>query len=107
MQKDPAIAIMHQYAYTGKGKYIHSLMQRKAHKQTVHDRSTKVGDKQQIETLDSYVIPLNIRSGLPYMSICLFTDKEWDNIPYVILTADVDWDPTVIDCELKDGRRRV
>jgi hypothetical protein len=64
-QKGPAIAIMHQYAYTGKGKTIHSCAQLEAHKQTVHDKSTKVGGKQRIETLDGYIIPLNIRSGLP------------------------------------------
>src|SRR5688500_1226286 len=61
-QKGPAIAIMHQYAYTGKGKSIHSSAQLEAHKQAVHDKSTKVGGNQRIETLDSYVIPLNIRS---------------------------------------------
>ncbi len=42
-QKGPAIAIMHQYAYTGKGKSIHSCAQLEAHKQTVHDKSMKVG----------------------------------------------------------------
>ena len=42
-QKGPVIAIMHQYAYTGKGKSIHSCAQMEAHKQTVHDKSTKVG----------------------------------------------------------------
>lgn len=42
-QKDPVIAIMHQYAYTGKGKSIHSCAQLEAYKQTVHDKSTKVG----------------------------------------------------------------
>ena len=98
-QKGPVIAIMHQYAYTGKGKSIHSCAQMEAHKQTVHDKS----GKQRIETLDGYVIPLNIRSGLPYMSIRPYTNKEWDILPHVILTADVDWDPTIIDCEIEDG----
>ena len=102
-QKGPAIAIMHQYAYTGKGKSIHSCAQLEAHKQTVHDKSIKVGGKQRIETLDGYIIPLNIRSGLPYMSIRPYTDSEWENLPHVILTADTDWDPTVIDWELEDG----
>ena len=102
-QKGPAIAIMHQYAYTGKGKSIHSCAQLEAHKQTVHDKSLKVGGKQRIETLDGYVIPLNIRSGLPYMSMRPYTDSEWENLPHVILTGDTDWDPSVIDCELEDG----
>src|SRR5688572_1357631 len=60
-QKGPVIAIMHQYAYTGKGKSIHSCAQMEANKQTVHDKSTKVGDKQRIETLDGYILSLNIR----------------------------------------------
>ena len=102
-QKGPVIAIMHQYAYTGKGKSIHSCAQLEAHKQVVHDKSIKVGGKQRIETLDGYVIPLNIRSGLPYMTICPYTDTEWDNLPHVILTADTDWDPSVLDHELEDG----
>jgi hypothetical protein len=44
-QKGPIIAIMHQYAYTSKGKSIHSCAQMEAYKQTVHDKSTKVGGK--------------------------------------------------------------
>ena len=43
MQNGPVIAIMHQYAYTGKGKSIHSCAQMEAHKQTMHDKSNKVG----------------------------------------------------------------
>ena len=78
-------------------------MQLESHKQVVHDKSIKVGGKQCIETLDGYVIPLNIRSGLPYMTICPYTDTEWDNLPHVILTADTDWDPSVIDHELENG----
>ena len=94
---------MHQYAYTGKGKSIHSCAQLEAHKQTVHDKSIKVGGKQQIETLDGYIILLNIRSGLPYLSIRPYTNKEWEDLPHVILTADVDWYPSILDCELEDG----
>src|SRR5687767_5591732 len=63
-QKGEVIAIMHQYAYVGKGKTIYSCTQLEAHKQTVHDKSKRVGGKQQIETLDGYIIPLNICQGL-------------------------------------------
>ena len=96
---------MHQYAYIGKGMSIHSCVQLEAHKQTVDDKSSKVGGTQHIETLDGYVIPLNIWSGLPYMSICPYTNQEWDDLPHVILTADIDWDPTILDCELEDGEK--
>ena len=44
-QKGPVIAILNQYAYTGKGKSIHSSAQLESHKQQVHDKSSKVGGK--------------------------------------------------------------
>lgn len=28
---------------------------------------------------------------------------EWDILLHVILTADVDWEHTIFDCELEDG----
>src|SRR5688572_19663442 len=102
-QKGEVIAIMHQYAYVGKGKTIHSCGQLEAHKQTVHDKSIKVGGKQCIETLDGYIIPLNIRQGLPFMTIRPYTDAEWEQLPHVILTADTDWDPSILDCEQEDN----
>ena len=37
------------------------------------------------------------------MTICPNTDTKWDNLPHVILTADTDWDPSVIDHKLEDG----
>ena len=37
------------------------------------------------------------------MTICPYTDTEWDNLPHVILTADTDRDPAIIDHELEDG----
>src|SRR5207253_2574065 len=59
----------------------------------------KVGGKQRIETPDGYIIPLNVRNGLLYMTIRPFTDYEWDILPHVVLTADVDWDPSILDFE--------
>ena len=102
-QKGEIIAIMHQYAYVGKGKTINSCGQLEAHKQAVHDKSIKVGGKQRIETLDGYIIPLNIRNGLPFMTIRPYTDMEWERLPQVILTADIDWDPSILDCEQEDN----
>ena len=89
-QKGEVIAIMHQYAYVGKGKTIHSCGQLDAYKLTVHDKSIKIGGLQRIETPDGYIIPLNVRNGLIYMSIRPYTDNEWETLPQVILTADVD-----------------
>ena len=36
------------------------------------------------------------------MTIWPLMDKEWDDLSHVILTADTDWDLTIIDCELVD-----
>src|SRR5687768_3205790 len=102
-QRGEVIAIMHQHAYVGKGKTIHSCGQLEAHKQDVHDKSIKIGGKQRIVTLDGYIIPLNIRNGLPFMTIRPYTDAEWKRLPQVILTADVDWDPSILDCKQEDN----
>ena len=92
-QHGEVIAIMHQYAYTGLGTSIHSSAQLEWYKNDVNDRSIKVGGHQRITTLEGYVIPLNVIQGLPRMTICPYTDKEWENLPHVILTSELDWDP--------------
>jgi len=43
--KGPIILIMHQYAYLGKGKTIHSSGQIEYYKNAVDDKSSKVGGK--------------------------------------------------------------
>ncbi len=58
---------MHQYAYLGKGKTINLSAKMEYYKNSVNDKSSKVGDKQNIVTLDGYIIPLNICNGLAYM----------------------------------------
>ena len=104
-QKGEAIVILHQFAYTGKGKSILSSVQLEAFNQKVDDKSTKAGGNQRLETLDGYIIPLNIRAGLPYLSIRPYTDHEWDNLPHITLTADVDWDPSIFDNDLDDNEK--
>jgi hypothetical protein len=37
------------------------------------------------------------------MSIRPYTDKEWETLPHVILTADVEWDPAILDFEQEDN----
>lgn len=34
--------------------------------------------------------------------MCPYMDAEWDTPPHVILTSDVEWDPTVLDHNLDD-----
>ena len=64
----------------------------------VNDKSLKVsGGLQRIKTQDGYVHPLDIRNGLPYIPMRPYTDEEWDTLPHVEWTSDIDWDPTVLD----------
>jgi hypothetical protein len=102
-QRGPVIAIMHQYAYTEKGATIHSCSQLEWYKNDVNDKSIKVpGGLQRIQTDDGYIIPINFKSGLPYVKIRPYTDEEWATLPRVTLTNDVDWNSTVFDHTLHD-----
>jgi hypothetical protein len=71
----------------------------------VDDKSIKVGGKQHIKTLDGYVIPLDIKSGLPYVKMRPYTDEEWDSLPHVVLTGDGNWNPSVLDHNLTDNEQ--
>ena len=94
---------MHQYAYVGRGKTIHYSPHLEHYGNDVNDKSVKTqGGLQRITTLDGYVIPLDICNGLPYIKIRPYTSKEWDTLPHVILTSDVDWDPSVLDYQHTD-----
>jgi hypothetical protein len=101
-QYGPVIAILRQYAYHGLERTIHSAGQLEHYKQEVNDRSLKVGGKQCIRTNEGYVIPLDIINGLPYMKMVPYTDKEWKELPHVVLTNGAEWDPTVLDNTLSD-----
>ena len=99
-QKGPVIAIMHQYAILGKGASIHSPCQLEAYHNDVNDKSVHVnGGSQRIVTLDGYIIPLCIQSGLARLDIRPFTDAEWEALPHVFLTAETEWDPSALDHE--------
>ena len=90
-QYGPIIAIMHQYAYHGKGKTIHSSTQIENYGNVVDDRPAKVpGGQQCIKILDGYVLPLQIRAGFVYLDMQPPFDEELASLPYVILTSDVD-----------------
>jgi hypothetical protein len=78
-------------------------VQLKLYQNDVNDHSVKVPSGLQcITTLDNYVHPLNIVSGLPYVTICPYTDNEREILPHVIWTGDLNWDPSVLDHTL-DG----
>jgi hypothetical protein len=97
------IAVCHNYAVTGRGKTIHSCTQLEAFKNDVNDKSVLVpGGRQRIRTIDGYIIPLAIKDGLPYLKMRPYTDQELADLPQVILTDELDWDPTVLDHDPDD-----
>jgi hypothetical protein len=101
-QKGPLVLIMNQCAGIGKGQTIHSSAQLESHGVTVDDRAVKNGGKQRIIVQGGHVIPLQIRTGLPYMDMRPPTDAELfgpDCLPQAILTSDLDWDPQCLDHE--------
>jgi hypothetical protein len=102
-QRGEVIAIMHQYAYTGKGGTIHSSGQLKWCGNDINNRSTKIdGSRQRLTTPDGYVIPIDIRRGLPYITMRPFTDKEFEELPHILWKSEDDWDPTSLDSVISD-----
>ena len=90
--------IMNEYACYGKGHTIHSSGQIEWFKNSVDDRSVKVGEKQRICTIGGYAMPLTCRGGLMYLSILgKPTDTDLERYPAVHLTGPHEWDPSVLD----------
>jgi hypothetical protein len=88
-QRGEVIAIMHQYAYTGKGGTIHSSGQLKWCGNDINDHSITIDSgRQQLTTPDSYVIPIDVRHGLPSITMHPFTDKEFEELPHVLWTSE-------------------
>jgi Reverse transcriptase (RNA-dependent DNA polymerase) len=103
-QHGPVVAIMHQYALLGKGSSIHSPSQLEWFKNDVNDKSVHVpGGLQRIVTLEGYVIPLIIKEGLARLDIRPHTDHEFDTLPHVHLTSELEWDPSVMDHTFHDA----
>ena len=38
------------------------------------------------------------------MSLRPYSDKEWDTLPHVTLTSEVEWDPSVLDLDIDDDK---
>jgi hypothetical protein len=106
MNKGPVIGIMHQYALLNKGSSIHSPCQFELFKNNFNDEYILVpGGLQRIQTLDGYIIPLSIQYGLTNLNIRPYTDQELDTLPHVILTSELEWDPSVLDHIFKDDEQ--
>ena len=100
--KGPVVLILHQYALLSKGKTIHAPGQLEWYGNDVNDKSSKVGGLQRIATHDGYIIPNAFDRGLLRLLIRPFTDAEFDSLPHVIFTNELEWDPTVLDLNPND-----
>ena len=90
--------IMNEYACYGKGHTIHSSGQIEWFKNSVDDRSVKVGSKQRMCTIDGYAMPLVCRDGLMYLSLIGEpTDADLERYAAVHLTRPHQWNPSVRD----------
>jgi hypothetical protein len=49
-----------------------------------------------LQPQNGYFIPLNIIQGLPHF-FCPPTDQEIDDLPHILMTSDLDWDPSSLD----------
>ena len=101
-QRGPAIAILRQYAYYGKGRTIHSVVQMEYFGNKVDDRSKHAGGRQCIELVEGYVAPIDIINGLPYLKMVVPTKQEIEDLPHVALTSGEEWNPKVLDCTISD-----
>ena len=104
-QHGPAIGIFHNYALFGQGTSIHSPAQMESFKLNVCDKSVHVGGIQRIKTPDGYQIPLSFKNGLPRMNVRPYTDHEWETLPHVILTSELEWDPATLDFDPTDDEQ--
>ena len=100
--KGNVIAVFHQTALLGKGKSILSCIQMEHYGADINDKPLRLkGGKQRI-VLDSYQIPLAFHNGLPYLKCRIPTQNEVASLPHLIMTSDIDWDPTTYDNVISD-----
>ena len=89
-------------ALLGKGKSILSCLQMEAYGADINDRSRMLpGGKQRI-LIDGYQLPLDFKNGLPYLRCRKPTKGELGLLPHIIMTSDVDWDPSKYDNVVDD-----
>jgi hypothetical protein len=78
-------------AYTGKGGTIHSSGQLKWCVNDINDCSIKIdGGRQRLTTPDGYIISIDVRRGLPYITMRPFTDEEFEELLHVLWTSEDD-----------------
>ena len=104
MQDGPCLAYMHQYAYLGQRRSIHSCGQVEYNQNEVHDKSMNIkGGRQCIITLEGLYIPIDIIHGLlPYIQQRASTNDEIDQLARFNLTSASTWELELVDNVLSD-----
>ena len=97
--------VLHQYAYHGQGKTIHSSPQMEAFGITIDDKSIKTGGTQTITAHRGFVLPLDIKDGLLYMLLRPPSARECQTLPQIFLTGDTHWDLRILDFSLSDSSK--
>eukprot|EP00984_Skeletonema_dohrnii_P031889 scaffold24984_cov234-Skeletonema_dohrnii-CCMP3373.AAC.1 len=96
------LMIFHEYGELKSGKTIHSKIQLRDGGCKICDDSKLLGGKQCITTLEGPSVPLDFKNGLPYLKMHYPTDDDVKNLPHLVMTRDVPWDPTKYDNTLSD-----
>ena len=81
------------------GDTILSKRQMEAWGIRIDDTARVHGGSQCLVTNEGHLIPLNIRNGLPYLTVTKPTECDLDELPHVFFAADTPWDPSVLDDE--------
>jgi hypothetical protein len=104
--KGSIIRIVQSYTMLTKEPTIHCPYHFEWYKNDVKDKSIIVpGGLQHIQTVVGYPTPLNIKDGLTHLSIDPNTDHKWDNLPNVICTSELEWDPSVLDNDVREDEQ--
>jgi hypothetical protein len=100
--KGDVIATFHQMALLGKGKSILSCLQMEAHGADINYQSHLLPGVKRRILMDGYQLPLDFKNGLPYFRCRTPTDVELDSLPHIVMTSDVDWDPSQYDKDINN-----
>ena len=102
-QQGNHIGIFHNYALFGKGTSIHAPCQLEHYGNLVNDKSVIVGGLQCIKSTEGHVSPLAFQNGLPCWPMRPYTDKEFDTLPHVVYTSELEWHPSILDYDPADN----
>ena len=102
--KGPAILIFNQYGITESEHSIHSSIQMENYGVEVYDTAIENGGHQCL-IKDGYVIPIDIKAGLPHIRMRKFTDKEFRTLPHIVMTSNMNWSPNTLDSTMTRDRK--